>query len=199
MIDGSPRERKKYMQTFDPGRVFRKLAYNNALANDRLYQACAALRPGEFKAVRTSFFPSLAATLNHILTVDWFYVDGLEGGTLGPKAWEIEEPFNTVSELAEAQAKVDGRLVDVCEGLTPEKLVAIINLQRDGRVQQERMEDVLSHLFQHQTHHRGQLHAMLAGTSLKPPQLDEFIVADDARFRGDEIAALGWSEETLMR
>jgi uncharacterized damage-inducible protein DinB len=170
MIDGSPRERKKYMQTFDPGRVFRKLAYNNALANDRLYQACAALRPGEFKAVRTSFFPSLAATLNHILTVDWFYVDGLEGGTLGPKAWEIEEPFDTVSELAEAQAKVDGRLVDVCEGL-----------------------------FQHQTHHRGQVHAMLAGTSVKPPQLDEFIVADDARFRGDEIAALGWSEETLMR
>jgi uncharacterized damage-inducible protein DinB len=61
------------------------------------------------------------------------------------------------------------------------------------------MEDVLGHLFQHQTHHRGQVHAMLAGSSVTPPQLDEFIVADDARFRGDEIAALGWSEERLMR
>jgi uncharacterized damage-inducible protein DinB len=58
---------------------------------------------------------------------------------------------------------------------------------------------VLGHLFQHQTHHRGQVHAMLAGTSVKPPQLDEFIVADDGRFRGDELAALGWSEEDLMR
>jgi hypothetical protein len=40
---------------------------------------------------------------------------------------------------------------------------------------------------------------MLAGTSIKPPQLDEFIVADDARFRGADITALGWSEEKLMR
>ena len=61
------------------------------------------------------------------------------------------------------------------------------------------MEDVLAHLFQHQTHHRGQVHAMLSGTSVAPPQLDEFIVADDARFRGTELAELGWSEETLMR
>jgi hypothetical protein len=40
---------------------------------------------------------------------------------------------------------------------------------------------------------------MLAGSSVAPPQLDEFIVDDDARFRGGEIAALGWSEQMLMR
>jgi hypothetical protein len=40
---------------------------------------------------------------------------------------------------------------------------------------------------------------MLSGTSVAPPQLDEFIVADDARFRGTELTALGWNEETLMR
>jgi uncharacterized damage-inducible protein DinB len=61
------------------------------------------------------------------------------------------------------------------------------------------VDDVLSHLFQHQTHHRGQVHAMLAGSSVAPPQLDEFIVDDDARFRGGEVAALGWSEQMLMR
>jgi uncharacterized damage-inducible protein DinB len=58
---------------------------------------------------------------------------------------------------------------------------------------------VLSHVFQHQTHHRGQAHAMLSGTSVKPPQLDEFIVADDARFRGEELAAFSWTETMLMR
>jgi uncharacterized damage-inducible protein DinB len=83
--------------------------------------------------------------------------------------------------------------------LTPEKLASIVELQRGARVQRERMEDVLSHLFQHQTHHRGQVHAMLSGSTVAPPQLDEFIVDDDARFRGGEIAALGWSEEKLMR
>ncbi|MGO6724328.1 DinB family protein [Rhizobium ruizarguesonis] len=187
------------MPTFDPARPFRKLAYNNALANCRLLQACAALKPGEFEAARTSFFPSIKETLNHIITVDWFYVDGLEGGTLGLKAFEVDEPFDDVSSLAEAQAKVDQRLVALCEALTPERLAATISLHRGARIQEERMDDVLGHLFQHQTHHRGQVHAMLSGTSVAPPQLDEFIVADDARFRGAELTALDWSEETLMR
>lgn len=187
------------MPSFDPCRVFRKLSYNNALANHRLLAACASLHPGEFEAKRVSFFPSIKSTLNHIITVDWFYVDALEGGTLGAKAWEVEEPFDTVASLAVEQRKVDQRLVAFCEALSPEGLGAVIGLQRAGRLQKERVDDVLSHLFQHQTHHRGQVHAMLAGTCVKPPQLDEFIVDDDAKFRSVEIAALGWSEETLMR
>ena len=187
------------MPTFDPVRSFRKLAYNNALANRRLLHACAALKPGEFEAPRTSFFPSIKETLNHIITVDWFYVDGMEGGTLGFQAFEVDEPFDDVESLAQAQAKVDQRLIDLCESLTPERLISIVRLHRGDRIQEERMDDVLAHLFQHQTHHRGQVHAMLAGTSVAPPQLDEFIVADDARFRGEELAGLGWKEETLMR
>ncbi|WP_049734620.1 DinB family protein [Rhizobium ecuadorense] len=187
------------MPTFDPTRSFRKLAYNNALANHRLLQACAALKPGEFEARRTSFFPSIKETLNHIITVDWFYVDGLEGGTLGYQAFEIDEPFDDIASLAQAQAKVDQRLVALCEALTPERLVSAVRLHRGDRIQEERMDDVLAHLFQHQTHHRGQAHAMLSGTSVAPPQLDEFIVADDARFRGRELAGLDWSEESLMR
>lgn len=187
------------MSAYDPCRVFRKLAYNNALANLRLANACLNLQPGEFEAHRVSFFPSIRMTMNHILTVDWFYVDGLEGGTLGPKAWEAEEPFETLETLMPEQRKVDARVVAFCEALTPEALGATVRLHRTGRIQEERADDVLSHLFQHQTHHRGQVHAMLAGSSVRPPQLDEFIVDDDARFRGGEIAALGWSEEKLMR
>jgi uncharacterized damage-inducible protein DinB len=187
------------MPSFDPCRSFRKLAYNNALANLRLHTACGLLQPGEFDAIRISFFPSICATLNHILTVDWFYVDALEGGSLGPRAWEIEEPCPDIITLTTEQAVVDARLVALCEALSPERLVSTVDIHRADRIQQERMEDVLAHLFQHQTHHRGQVHAMLAGTSVKPPQLDEFIVADDAKFRGDELAALGWSEDKLMR
>jgi uncharacterized damage-inducible protein DinB len=187
------------MAAFDPVRSFRKLAYNNALANVRLYQACAALKPGEFEAQRVSFFPSIKATLNHILTVDWFYVDALEGGTLGLKAFDVEEPYDRLDELSREQADVDRRLVAFCENVTPETAVGIIDIQRSGRVQRERADDVLNHLFQHQTHHRGQVHAMLAGTSVAPPQLDEFIVADDARFRGEELTVLGWDEAKLTR
>ncbi|SCB28665.1 DinB family protein [Rhizobium multihospitium] len=187
------------MSAFDPVRSFRKLAYNNALANVRLYRACTLLQPGEFEAKRVSFFPSIKATLNHILTVDWFYVDALEGGTLGLKAFDIEEPYDRLDELTRQQADVDRRLVAFCEALTPENGMRIVDIQRGGRIQRERADDVLNHLFQHQTHHRGQVHAMLAGTSVAPPQLDEFVVADDARFRGDELATLGWDETKLMR
>ena len=53
------------------------------------------------------------------------------------------------------------------------------------------------HLFQHQIHHRGQAHAMLTGTRIEPPQLDEFFSAGEASLRAAEFADLGWSEETV--
>ena len=92
-------------------RHYRKLAQNNRLANFRLHNSCAKLQPGEFEAVRTSFFPSIKATLNHIVTIDWFYVDALEGGTLGPQAWDPEEPFDQLALLTTAQAAADERLL----------------------------------------------------------------------------------------
>lgn len=185
------------MTTADPLRVFKKLACNNALANYRLAQAVMRLGPGEFSAPRMGFFPSLKATLNHILVIDWFYVDALEGGTLGPAAWENEEPFETPDALYAAQRASDIRLFDFCRRLGAEALAAPVEIHRAGRIQVERTDDVLNHLFQHQTHHRGQAHAMLSGTSIRPPQLDEFIAADDARWRTEELAAFGWSEKEL--
>lgn len=62
---------------------FRTMAFNNAWANHRLLKACAQLTDAEFAAPRVSFFPSLAATLNHNLTVDWYYVDILERSRCG--------------------------------------------------------------------------------------------------------------------
>jgi len=59
--------------------TYRAFAYNNAWANYRLLGACAELTQGDFEAERTSFFPSLQATLNHIYEIDLFYVDALEG------------------------------------------------------------------------------------------------------------------------
>lgn len=178
-------------------RSIRKLAANNALANCRLAQSVMSLSQSEFEAERTSFFPSLKATLSHILTIDWFYIDALQGGTLGPKAWAVEEPFETAGELYAAQRQSDERLVAFCEAVRADDLDRPVFLHRQSRIQVERLDDVLSHLFQHQTHHRGQAHAMLAGTAIEPPQLDEFIVADDAKFRTEELAEFGWTEKNL--
>lgn len=179
-------------------RFVRKLAYANMLANDRLHEAVSQLEAGEFEAPRTSFFPSLAATLNHILIIDWFYVDALEGGCIGPKAWENEVPYSDPRELRAAQLASDQRLLALCMSLTEDRLAEPVHIDRAGRIQVERCDDVLSHLFQHQTHHRGQAHAMLSGTGIKPPQLDEFIVEDDAQNRRDVLQRLGLKEADVM-
>ena len=185
--------------SFDPARVFRKLARNNALANQRLHAGCARLVAGELEAPGVSFFPSIRATLNHILILDWFYVDALEGGALGPAAWADAEPFLDLPSLTRAQRAVDLRLLALCEALNADALAATVRVHRATRIQEDRCDDILSHLFQHQTHHRGQAHAMLSGTSVRPPQLDEFIAADDAAMRADDIAAFGWTEADVMR
>ena len=179
-------------------RFIRKLAYANMLANDRLHETVSRLETGEFDAPRTSFFPSLVATLNHILVIDWFYVDALEGGDLGPRAWENEIPFPERVDLRAAQLASDRRLLTLCLALRHDELARPVHVHREGRIQVERCEDVLSHLFQHQTHHRGQAHAMLSGTSIRPPQLDEFIVADDAANRADVLQRLGMTEAQVM-
>jgi uncharacterized damage-inducible protein DinB len=177
--------------------TYRAFACNNAWANHRLLTACTELTQAEFEAERTGFFPSLQATLNHIYIIDLFYVDALEGGWLGPKAWENPIPFPALAELSPAQASMDRRLIDVCNALTPVLLNAEVWVNRATHVQVERRDRLLMHLFQHQIHHRGQAHAMLSGTRIKPPQLDEFFAVAEAPLRAAEFAALGWTEETV--
>ena len=176
---------------------YRAMAYNNAWANHRLLMACARLSQEDLVAPRTGFFPSLRATLNHILIIDHFYVDAMEGGTLGLAAWANEEPCDTVAALQQAQAGVDRRLIAVVTGLDETGSEAIVRVHRGTRVQHERMDRLLLHLFQHQIHHRGQTHAMMSGTSAAPPQLDGFFKADEAPLRAEEFTALGWTEATI--
>ena len=148
--------------------TYRAFAYNNAWANHRLLAACQNLSQVEFEAVRTGFFPGLQKTLNHILIIDRFYVDALEGGWLGPRAWANPVPCTTVADLRPEQSAVDQRLIEVCESLTADSLDEVVRVNRDTRVQTERCDRLLMHLFQHQIHHRGQAHNMLAGYQATP-------------------------------
>jgi uncharacterized damage-inducible protein DinB len=181
---------------------FHAQACNNAWSNLRLLRACAALDDAQFAAPRTGFFPSLKDTLNHILTVDWLYVDALERAVAGRPVnsdaasfFEPLVPFTTCAALTPAQREVDQRLIALCAGLSDLSLV--VSIQRADHVQREPLVRVLAHLFQHQIHHRGQAHAMLAGTTVKPPQLDEFFLAEEAPLRAEELLALGLREADI--
>jgi uncharacterized damage-inducible protein DinB len=174
---------------------FRTMARNNAWANHRLLAACALLGPEELDAPRSGFFPSLRLTLSHILLVDGYYLDALEGMPSSPDLDEAATPWTAFEDLRAAQRESDRRLVAYCDALPPERLAAEIVFDRGpGLRPRERIDRTLAHLFMHQIHHRGQAHAMLAGTGVPPPQLDEFLLASDAALRRDDLAALGLTE-----
>jgi uncharacterized damage-inducible protein DinB len=182
-------------------------AWNNAWANHRLLGAVVRLSSEDFAAKRTSFFPSIKATLNHIVTVDWYYVDALERALGGqpPNAnaiamfFDPEEPFDDAMKLRAAQREVDMRLVRACESLGESDLDKPVAIVRSSGVVHESVTRLLAHLFEHQIHHRGQAHAMLAGTPVAPPQLDEFFCSGDAPLRAADLAELGTSEDAIWR
>jgi uncharacterized damage-inducible protein DinB len=181
-------------------------AFNNAWANHRLLKACCQLTPAEFAAARTSFFPSIKATLNHILTVDWFYLEILERSlaALAPREdaarfFDPEEPFDDCAALSREQHAADRRLIALCESLDAAKMEMPVFLPRRAGIERDAVHRILAHLFQHQIHHRGQAHAMLAGTRVKPPPLDEFYCANEAPVRAADFAELGFTEDEIWR
>lgn len=181
-------------------RYFRAQAYNNAWCNHRLLTAVKRLAGEELSATRTSFFPSIVHTLNHILTVDWLYVGALEGRGVDNDAFD-EIPCPAILDLEREQGAVDRRLIAVCDSLDDAHLTDTIDIDRGDWVQTEPKDRTLLHLFQHQIHHRGQAHAMLSGTSVDPPQLDEFFLGHEREqaLRADDFAALDFDEAVIWR
>lgn len=173
---------------------FRRMARNNAWSNWRLLEACGRLSPEEFRATRTSFFPSIQATLDHILMVDLYYLDALEGGRLGYPHFQVRQPVQDFAVIRTDQIATDQRLIGFCDRLSASEPDRIIGIDRGPKgIDRETVGDTLAHLFVHQIHHRGQVHAMLSGTSVAPPQLDEYFLDFDLPRRRDEMRRLGLS------
>jgi uncharacterized damage-inducible protein DinB len=169
---------------------FAEMAQQNLWANHRLYAACARLTDEERRAPRASFFGSIHRTLAHILVVDRYYVGTLVDGDAPRPGEDAEDLAGDFATIRASQAASDRRLLGYCEGLAPATLASSVSLAGE-KPRVERVAEVLPHLFQHQIHHRGQVHAMLSGTPVPPPQLDEYFLADDAPLRAAELQLLG--------
>lgn len=156
--------------------ALRLMARNNRYANAELHGAVAKLG-ADWAAPGVSFFPSLRLTLEHIHAVDLYYLDALEEGGLGRAVFDPEPTFGGSAALAAAQEAADMRLIAFCDGLTEADLARLVVTDRgaNGRME-ERIDALLLHLMLHDVHHRGQAHAMLAGTPVAPPQLDDFFL-----------------------
>jgi uncharacterized damage-inducible protein DinB len=124
-------------------------------------------------------------------------LDGREPNPDPGSLFDPAEPFDEVLDLEDEQREADGRFIAICRRLTEAQFeMPVAILRKAGRVE-EPMHRLLAHVFEHQIHHRGQVHAMLSGTSVAPPQLDEFFCANEAELRAADLAELGFTEADI--
>ena len=164
---------------------FRQLASYNTWANERIYAAAAELSDAERKAKRPSFFGSIHATLNHILVGDrvWlFRLTAKPGGALANRPPEItglnQELYENFDELRAARIKEDARIGEVIGRYGAADLTRKLDYANmAGEERHTPLAHVLGHLFNHQTHHRGQVHGLLSHTRIAPPSLDMILMS----------------------
>ena len=179
-------------------RVMGVQAHANRLANRRLQAALANLSTSELHSKRTSFFPTIIGTLNHLLAVDRYYIAALHGEPDMESSYRRFAPHDELASYVSAQDASDNKLIAFCDKLDDAGANAVVHmLHGPDPTKSDLACLVLEHLFMHQAHHRGQVHSMLSGTHVKPPQLDEFILRVDEPFRVMEMSALGWSERDV--
>ncbi len=152
---------------------FRRLAAYNRWANERIYEAAGKLTPAAFTAPRVGFFPSLARTLNHILVGDSLWLGRLDGKG-APGITQLDQVLHEAfAPLAQARAELDRRIIGFIDTLTEQRIGETLAYKTTtGLAQETPIDLVLTHVFNHQTHHRGQAHAMLSSTEVAPPPLD---------------------------
>ena len=158
-----------------PGRLpdFVLFADYNAWANARLYDAVETLSPEALRAERpAAFFTSILGTLNHLLVADRIWLDRFQH--LPPAHGRLDELVHEDLEaLRAARVAEDARIRRFVGSLDEADLDGTLAYKTSsGSPQSERLGALLSHFFNHQTHHRGQAHALIKEAGISPPPLD---------------------------
>lgn len=151
---------------------FQMLARYNRIANERLFAICAQLDDAEYRKERAGSFGSIHALLNHILLGDRRWMGLFEQGERPtPRLNEIL--YDDFPTLRSARAGEDTRIESFCNGLDDAFWSRSFSYTNNrGKDYVETANVACGHLFNHQTHHRGQVHVMLSQTPVPPPPLD---------------------------
>ncbi|WP_159007813.1 DinB family protein [Bradyrhizobium sp. S69] len=153
--------------------IFRQIAAYNHWANLRLYGAALELPEEAYRLPIGVFFGSLHGTLNHLLLTDRIWLKRLTGRGEHPDRLDTIL-YDDRRDLLSARIAEDARLKDLIDGYGEADLTAPLSYQTtSGKPYSQPRRDILLHLFNHQTHHRGQAHACCSIlTGSEPPTLD---------------------------
>lgn len=154
----------------------RTMADYNRWQNGNLYGAAGQLTDAQRKEQRGSFFGSIHGTLSHLLWADQIWMSRF-AGTPKPKAAGIPDSvamFESWDELKRERAAFDQVITDWAAGLDGAWLQGDLTWFSGaaGRAVTMSKWKLVTHLFNHQTHHRGQVHCMLTQAGVKPGATD---------------------------
>ncbi len=157
------------------------MARYNVWQNGQLRAALEPLSQDDLTRDRGAFFGSLLGTLNHILWGDAVWMTRFDGGPRFPGA--IADSAGLCPTLADWVAErdqMDRRITDWAAALEASVLAGPHRWYSAllGREVEKPMGLLVTHMFNHQTHHRGQVHAMLTGLGAGGPVSDLFLMPD---------------------
>ena len=149
------------------------MARYNRWMNERLYALCAGFSDAERRRDRGAFFGSMHGTLNHLLWGDRMWL----GRFVGPPC--VHPAFGTdmsddFAELAREREATDQVMLEWAGNVTPEWLASTLEYQSkvDGRTRRLPAAAAAVHLFNHGTHHRGQLTTLVKQAGADPGVTD---------------------------
>ena len=143
------------------------MAQYNEWMNSRMYELCASLPGEELHKDRGAFFKSMYATLNHIVYGDFAFMSRFTGN---PSV--VPEPgvdlVGSFGALRAERAALDQRILTWSESLSPAWLVESLTYTSkiDGKTRTVPKWVLVTHMFNHQTHHRGQVTTLLSQMDL---------------------------------
>jgi uncharacterized damage-inducible protein DinB len=157
---------------------YQMFATYNSWCNERLYDAAASLSDDDYRADRGAFFKSVHGTLNHLLVGDRIWMRRFTGAGEMPPSLDaiLYDDFDVLRAARRVQDTLISRYID---GLSEGDLLGTLRYRSVVRPQaiEQPLSPALDHFFNHQTHHRGQAHALLSSLigNDKTPSFDLII------------------------
>lgn len=144
----------------------------NRLANETLYEACARLSDEERRRDLGAFFGSVHGTLNHLLLGDRIWMTRFAGGA-HPSTDLGAILYDDFAALRAERAAMDAGIEAFIANLPPGYAAGTIRyVNNAGLTSEDPLDVLLPHFFNHQTHHRAQVHTLLSQLGQDPPVLD---------------------------
>ena len=148
---------------------FAMMADYNAWANGRLFRMASQLPDEQYRRDVGAYFKSLHGTLNHLMVADLIWLRRLTGAGDHPSNLNAIV-FDDLPSLSAARQQEDQRIVRFVESLSDAQLEEMCDYRTlNGTPQKQPRQEILAHLFNHQTHHRGQAHTILTLLGVSEP------------------------------